>query len=635
MSDVQLQLGIYDAFNARALQPEEVARSFIPSAHYKTLVRSAHTLVVGPRGSGKTTLLKMLQQAAIENWHHEESPYYRERINFTGVFVATDVSWREQINALGEGCLSPDQNTQLSIATFTTHVLRALITSMEYRAHSPLRPGAVPHRRVALSKEDETRIVKELAGPWNLSPTLPSLLSLKYSLSSRLSDIRKIAAASSWQTTAEIAKSIQNLPYLHLDFITAAELATEVFDDVTTQNDGKWAFLFDELELAPIWILKKLTESLRSVNQRFLFKLSMSPFNRELNTFETAISPAQGHDFDVISLWYAHKEDGYEFCDSLFQSIAKSRGFKNITPEDILGRSEFETTHDEWIMAGTAYFPGSRIQQRFERLAKVDRTFSRYLKDRNLDVKSLVVAESDIRAADIRKIASLVVVRETYRGGEDIQSEKARRTMRSRKNPTLYAGAKSLFAISEGNPRWLKGLLLSVFDAMGQRQKADASSQSTEILNTAHRFRALLRTIPCPPIRGRQPVRGMISLMDRIGDYFFDKAVRDNFTPEPPGSFVVDSRTDPSLIDSLGRALNSGAIVYVPEGTGGLCLLNDLRGRRFRLCYLLASYYRLPLVLGKPASLSSILPAEPPYNRSDTLTYPNLFSSNLEQNNDE
>lgn len=44
---------IYDAFNARALQPHQVAQTFVPSSHYGQLIRQAHTLIVGPRGSGK------------------------------------------------------------------------------------------------------------------------------------------------------------------------------------------------------------------------------------------------------------------------------------------------------------------------------------------------------------------------------------------------------------------------------------------------------------------------------------------------------------------------------------------------------------------------------------------------------
>ena len=67
--------------------------------------------------------------------------------------------------------------------------------------------------------------------------------------------------------------------------------------------------------------------------------------------------------------------------------------------------------------------------------------------------------------------------------------------------------------------------------------------------------------------------------------------------------------------ESLTRALNAGAIVYVPDEDGQL-LLASLRGKRFRLSYLLAPTYHVPLRLGRAVSLSKILntkmPSSPP-----------------------
>ena len=120
--------------------------------------------------------------------------------------------------------------------------------------------------------------------------------------------------------------------------------------------------------------------------------------------------------------------------------------------------------------------------------------------------------------------------------------ENSVRKLRSRKNPTLYAGTKSLFAISEGNPRWLKGI---VGRLLADVSSVSAAKQASEILEASHRFRALLRTIPCPPIVGRQPTRGLLSVMDSIGDFFFSRIVVEDFQPEPAGSFIVEIRTGP------------------------------------------------------------------------------------------
>ena len=67
MSSKPAPPSIFESFNARALEPADVARTFIPPDHYSDVLKRAHTLVVGPRGSGKTTILKMLQAPALEN----------------------------------------------------------------------------------------------------------------------------------------------------------------------------------------------------------------------------------------------------------------------------------------------------------------------------------------------------------------------------------------------------------------------------------------------------------------------------------------------------------------------------------------------------------------------------------------
>jgi len=55
--------------------------------------------------------------------------------------------------------------------------------------------------------------------------------------------------------------------------------------------------------------------------------------------------------------------------------------------------------------------------------------------------------------------------------------------------------------------------------------------------------------------------------------------------------------------------LNNGAIIYVPDKDGEP-LVRSLRGKRFRLNYLLSAYYKLPLILNRSISLSSALSGE-------------------------
>src|ERR1700722_5718334 len=92
---------IFESFNARALTPDQVAATFVPSRQFQDLCKRCHTIVLGPRGSGKTTLLKMLEPAALEAWRHPFADEIASRIDFTGIFVATDISWSQQLSALG------------------------------------------------------------------------------------------------------------------------------------------------------------------------------------------------------------------------------------------------------------------------------------------------------------------------------------------------------------------------------------------------------------------------------------------------------------------------------------------------------------------------------------------------------
>lgn len=593
---------VFDSFNARSLEPEQVASTFIPPTHYRQLVKPTHTLVVGPRGSGKTTLLKMLQGAALESWRHPDAADYRAQIQFTGVFIPTDVSWASQINALGESILEREYRDRLGVAAFTTHVLRRLIIAMEYRSRPPSDPNLISHRRAPLSRSAEVELVRRIANAWHVTPQIPTLLSLRQELSGRLLEIREFSSQETLLEPEGRAGRFAGIRYLHLHFLSAAGVAAEAFDDIAVTRGEKWALLFDELELAPDWLVETLLRSIRSTDERFLFKLSMSPYTSEVKGLTGPQAPRASNDYEQVSLWYAHKEDGYDFCRALFRAMLQGRGLPIVDPTVVFGHSYFETNADEW-QAGTAYMQGSRLQKRFKQLAKKDRTFRDYLQSRNVDVEDMEFLSGDARAADVRKVVSLVAVREAFRTADE--------RLRSRKHPSLYKGASALFAMVEGNPRWF----IAIIGALVER-RADPNGrvappqQSRQIEQATIRFRALLNTIPCPPLEPNEPPRGALAILDRIGEFFFNAIVRSSFNPDPPGSFIIDSRAHESLADSLGTALNAGAIVYVPRPGDDLAL-ESLEGRRFRLSYLLAPHYQLPLVLGRPVNLSTILRLHP------------------------
>jgi hypothetical protein len=129
----------------------------------------------------------------------------------------------------------------------------------------------------------------------------------------------------------------------------------------------------------------------------------------------------------------------------------------------------------------------------------------------------------------------------------------------------------------------------------------------------------MLKTIPCPPIGNS--ARGLLSLLDRIGNYISDATIDKPFTADPPSTFIIDSDLEDELVDALGKALNAGAIIYAPNDARD-SIITSLRGKRFRLSYLLAPYYYTPLSLGPSRRLRTILES----SKSWVPPEPSLFS---------
>jgi energy-coupling factor transporter ATP-binding protein EcfA2 len=607
MATTDIAPSIFDAYNARNHQPHDVAKTFVPSTHYDKLARNSHTLLVGPRGSGKTTLLKMLQQAALEAWQHALAQNYREAINYTGVFIPFDQSWNAQMKSLGRGHLDQKHHQLLSLAAVTTHILKALVSAMYTRKYGS-QYAVTPHRRVTLDDSQEARLVTELAKAWYIENIVPSLKALKHALTLRLSRIFEIASQESYCDTAERDDRFVDNPLLHIHFLRATSHAIEVFNDFANDDYGKWALLFDELELAPECVYQELTKSLRSFDDRCLIKLSLSPFTEEVRFLEEVTDPMPGHDFDVIPLWHAHKETGFRFCEDLLAAMLARNKLPPAQAEKIFGDSLFDPLRKNRAAIQSTYKPGSPRQRAFHNLEMKDLSFRKYIKQRGLNLDILHTYTEDERAQDIRKIMPLVVIRDAFRTSDDMNNRSVKRTLRSRKNPNLYSGAKSLFTIVEGNPRWFLGIIAPLIDAYKGDRKVSVNLQSTAIKEAANRFKALLRTIPCPPIAEGSQSHGLLALLDIVGKYFFKTVVSGEFDPDAIGSFKIDSHPSRELLSSLRLAINSGAIVYVPDKREMTLILrsDNLKGKRFRLSYLLAVTYKLPIRLGRSVALSNI-----------------------------
>jgi hypothetical protein len=193
-------------------------------------------------------------------------------------------------------------------------------------------------------------------------------------------------------------------------------------------------------------------------------------------------------------------------------------------------------------------------------------------------------------------------VREFYR------HDNARR--RSRKTYELYCGADSLLTFVDGNPRMLKALtgqLLPSTGGLPTRLPIPVSEQSRAIESIMGRFLTLIDSLAGVQQPGGGGVLQVKTLLDAIGRGLAHGIVHAPFRDNAPMVVRIDRRVPAPYIEALRLALNAGALVHVPRTPVGP-IQPDLLTERFRLSYILAPYYGLPMRLGPSTPLSRLLP---------------------------
>lgn len=604
-----VRLNSFESFNARNLGVHEIASSFVPPDQFFELLRRQNSVIIGPRGSGKTTLLKMLQLPALDEWSHSRASEIRERIDFVSVFVPADVAWGKQIEALGSSLLSDTMRETLGVSAFAHHVLIALLDSiMELRKLWSAQPSRFPRLLGSLTREREAAFVEMVSPLWFVVPNIPSLLALKLALRQRLTRIFELAQNARVLGEKFLETVCIEERVLGVSPIQSLLIGIDAINGVTDNAHLRWAVLFDELEIAPETVRRVAVQCLRSSDQRLLFKLSLSPFNHELREFGDGASPMAAQDYHPILLTYSRKAASRPFAEALLKSMVGDSLADSDVPMAVLGPSLIAEDEDEGEISSrdlSVYRPGTRLQATFRHLAAKDPTFRKYLNERGLDVEALHLLPQDTRNSIVRKIAPVVVTREAFRRDER-HGTSTIGVIRSRKNPDLYTGADALFAITEGNPRWFISILLPLVSIYRQADGARVprGRQSMAVKEAVSRFRAFLKTVPSASANNSED-RGLLTFVDRVGRHFYEGVVQRPFEPEPPLSFIVDSNATKDVESTVEQALHTGAIIYVPDSEIAE-LLSSVRGKRFRLSYMLASHHRLPLRLGKARALSKI-----------------------------
>lgn len=574
-----------EAFNARNLRPEQVAETFIVNPAYHDLVGNDHVLLMGPRGSGKTTLFKMLTLPALYSWDNQFAKDLLMHPRFVAVYIPSDIQWHQQLKYSEESLDFQDRfGESVSIAAVTTSILLALCTTFRDR---------LKYEFPSLdSTEKQAALCSRLISAWHLPPTIPYLPAIEEALESRMSQVRLIAS----RAYATHGKSLvgEDLPkFFYLDYFTAVKEAITVFDHLfCDQRPLRWALCFDELELAPQWLQKRLMMETRSTDQRFVFKLSTSP----LPDFWNQTPATFLNDFHRIPMWeygMEEKKRTFDFCDNLTRSVLLRKGI-TATPRELFGTS-LTADYCDGRDKPEEYGRGSDIWKLIRDAADRDPSLRSILTKKGISATDPATASVEKRDQVLRKIKPILLFRNAFSKVD----EKGNIQIRSRKVADIYSGVEAIYKISDGNPRWLiwivNELLGHLSDAKdGTSTIISPSKQARVLTRASQQFSALVGALPEATEEYYGSRISLQAILRMIGEYFSRSMLLGAFSLDPIGTFVVDERTPDSIRRLLSVAVHQGAVILV-DGPDSTDFSLELTGKRCRLSYTLSPTYRLPL----------------------------------------
>lgn len=592
----------FGAYNARHINAEEVAHQFVPSTKFWELIALRNSLLIGPRGSGKTHLLKMLQPKALAAWRGDEGETARSKMDYWSVFTPADINWKTQVENRAK-ILSGEQQIQFTNAVFLSHFREAFITCLlQLTRDRPSLDCGGKSTKVDLSRDTEVTLCFNLAEVWQLPLRVPSLDGLKLAL---VEELVRLGAP----------RAPENLsPYMsRLAGMTVLDVAREIaenFVSVTGLYGARWALCFDELEIAPVSIQKDLFSYLRSTDQRFVFKLAISPSNDASALLNQEGSASAGNDFDAIPLWFVDQGERELFCSRLWEKHASGTLAATLSPVALLQRSRFQFANEEGAYGPRRYQASSPWTKDFQYLEHIDPSFAEFLGRRGVRTAALDTASRDKMNAVVRKVAPLVGFRAAYLMAPkgDLASGPERRKLKG-PPPDVFSGWDAVCTATEGNPRWFGGIASRLILKWGQSASGKAltrEQQTHELQASAKKFLAWINAIPVEQTQEGTVQLSLHNFIAALARYFEQEVLGKIFKSDPVLSFTVDEGTPESIRRLVVAALNIGAIVIVDDDVVNFTAASPV-GRTFRLVHLLAPQFNLPMRKGKSRNLSTIL----------------------------
>ena len=547
--------GPYSHFNARRATPAQVARDFVPPDSYWALTRTVDPqLLIGPRGIGKTTLLKMLLPEAIDAWREEQDvKRARTLIQFTGVFVAADKMWAGQVEQLG-AAIPPAHRARFGAAAFAYMALDAFANTAAYR----IRGSDDGFLAVRLSSAQEEKIARNVASAWHAHPASASLGDLVDEARAHLSKVGQLMqdAATPGLSDDEL-DDIRRNRVLSVDFFTASTHFLDAFNRAAGDRLAPWVLLIDEFEFLPPWTRVQLGSAFQGRDPRLSYKLSIAPY--------TGLEPFAGtqlNDWLQVPLAPSQREQEDPFTHKLL-----SRQLGDRDPMDVLGRGGFEPREND------SYGPRSQNAADVRELARVDPGFRSWAARRQAGPSSAKRMKSARNYDSYRKVMSVVRLKLEYhkQGSDEATSGRSRHRV-----PEIYAGVENIYAMTEGNPRWIKAMAFALLDeADRERISIRADEQARAIDRVSWQLYNNLKAVPIErrttrpldvsadsgaPAFGEYANLTPFTLVTTLGDYLEARMQGTKFSADQPGIFVLDD-DDPWLEDLLNSLIFLGAVI--------------------------------------------------------------------------
>lgn len=594
-----------DSFNARYLDFDQIARTFIANDQYFDLLKKNHSLLMGPRGSGKTTLLKMLTTPG--HYYLKENIKNLIDLPFTAVYIPSDIQWKKQMDHFyGQNNIAQAKKEIISRFLVTTNILICITNTFRYLIEFEF---ADPKMDSFTCLKKEAELCRFLVDDFDIKePISPNLLALQKVLHKRISTCNKLINRLKFGFVAE--RELDDIPeYYFNDYYQLLSDACTSFENVFCAGKSrKWALCFDELEISPQWLQFELIDKLRSVDQRFFFKLVTSPIISLVNRIEVdPVNASEGEDYKIIRTWNYNDScisKWNEFSKKLTENKLENLEL-GVTAEQLFGESTYERNLklsfkiDEKIKLTTKYDKGSYYWNAYRELAVIDSSFASFLKKKSISVSNPTPRDTNEKDKIFRKILPIVIFR--YQFNKSIGR-------RSRKNASLFYGVPFIYEVCDGNPRFLMNLLDSLFGSIKSNEKLilDVSKQSLIIKNTSQKYLELIRAHP--DANREIYTNHIINLGDvitQIGVYFRDRLLRGDFAMDPAGSFVVDAKVSLQIVALIELGVHLGAIIYLDPDEG--ISKSGLIGKKLRLCFLLHPIFDFPKREYNSINLSTIL----------------------------